>query len=393
MRLVYYFRQFDPPIGAGVHAINLVREWRKAGNDVRCLPKAPGAVGGLSRPRSSASSRLYSAVPADVRHRLRFLQDSLRSVREAPRVLNEVRSWAPDVFVARRSHFDRTLDRLLDDVGCPIVAEVNEVHHSEWLLLLGEELPASAVEREIAFLRRVDFSICVSAEIRQELLTLGVDSARCAVVPNGADIEVFNPDAAWDDGLRAWLEVRDGPLVAFCGTGGFVHDMDTLFLATERLAERAPNSLFLFVGPLQAQVGTLLQRAPHLASRVRITGAVPHGTVPSFLAPADLLWAAFRAAYGSPLKVLEYMAMGKPVVAAGAGQVRDLLETARCGTLVGIGRPEDMADAAAQLLALPEGSRATLGAAARAWAVERGSWSVTAATMLSLVRDKVLGNS
>ncbi len=183
MRIVYYYRHLDAPVGSGAHATSLVREWRKAGNEVGCLPKQPGAVSRLDRPTSS-TSRLLSAAPADVRHRLRFLQDSLRSVREAPRLLNDVRSWRPDVFIARRNHFDRTLDGLLDGVGCPIVAEVNAVHHSEWLLMLGEILPASAVEREMAFLRRVDFSICVSAEIRQELLTLGVDPARCAVVPN-----------------------------------------------------------------------------------------------------------------------------------------------------------------------------------------------------------------
>ena len=137
MRIVYYYRHLNDPIGSGSHATSLVREWRKAGNQVGCLPKPPGAVGRLDRSASS-TSRLLSAVPADVRHRLRFLQDSLRSVAEAPRLLNYVRSWRPDVFIARRSHFDRTLDRLLDGVGCPIVAEVNGVHQSEWRLMLGE---------------------------------------------------------------------------------------------------------------------------------------------------------------------------------------------------------------------------------------------------------------
>jgi len=389
MRIVYYYRHLNDPIGSGSHATSLVREWKKAGNEVGCLPN-PLEVGGLPDGSPSPAARLLAAVPSGVRHRLRFLQDSLRSTREAPRLLNDVRSWRPDVFIARHSDFDRTLDKLLDGVGCPIVAEVNAVVHREWRHLLGEEQPASAVERELAFLRRVDFSICVSAEVRHELLALGVDPERCAVVPNGADCEMFKPEVAWDDGLRAWLGARSGPLVAYCGSAGMVHDMDTLLRATERLAERVPDSLFLFVGPVGAQVGELLQRAPRLANRVHVTGVVPHEKVPSFLAAADLLWAAYRNEYGSPLKAFEYMAMGKPGVAAGVGQARHLLEASRSGTAVGLGRPEELADAAAGILFLPADARRALGSSARRWAVENGSWSVTAATMLSLIREKVL---
>ena len=60
-----------------------------------------------------------AAVPSGVRHRLRYLQDDLRSTREAPRLLDHVRSWRPDVFIARHSDFDRTLDRMLGAHGMP----------------------------------------------------------------------------------------------------------------------------------------------------------------------------------------------------------------------------------------------------------------------------------
>ena len=76
--------------------------------------------------------------------------------------------------------------------------------------------------------------------------------------------------------------------------------------------------------------------------------------MPSFLVAAlHLLWAAYRNEYGSPLKAFEYMAMGKPGVAAGVGQAVEPLEASGSGTAVGIGRRQELADAAAAHLFLP----------------------------------------
>lgn len=393
MRLVYYYRHINDSMGSGTHATSLVREWARMGNAVACLPRPASAPAVRLDRTTASSSRLVATVPAGLRHELRYLEDNVRSLRESPRLLQELRALGPDVLIARRSHFDRTLDRLLDDgVACPVVAEVNAVHDSEWRRMLGTKLPAGAVRREAAFLRRVRFSICVSEEIRQELLTLGVDPARCAVVPNGADCELFSPEAKRDDGLTSWLDGRPGPLVAYCGSASMmkVHDMDCLLRAAERLAVLVPDSLFLFVGPLVPAVDELLKQAPDLATRVHVTGAVPHAKVPSFLAAADLTWAAYRNVQGSPLKAFEYLAMGKPSVAAAAGQARQVLEESGGGTAVPTGSHRELADAAAHILSLPEGARRALGASARRWVVANRSWSATAATMLTLIRERVL---
>ena len=124
---------------------------------------------------------------------------------------------------------------------------------------------------------------------------------------------------------------------------------------------------------------------------MHVTGVVPHEKVPSFLAAADLLWAAYRNEYGSPLKAFEYMAMGKPGVAAGGGAG----PSGAGGVAQRHGRghrkpPEELADAAAAHPVAPRGR----AAGARGLRLGDGrssrSWSVTAATMLTLIRERVL---
>ena len=58
MRLVYYFRHMDPPIGAGAHAASLVREWKQTGNHVLCLPNPSFRDGALAGAAATAGVKI-----------------------------------------------------------------------------------------------------------------------------------------------------------------------------------------------------------------------------------------------------------------------------------------------------------------------------------------------
>lgn len=387
MRVCYYFRHLDDPLGRGVHGRSLVTAWVRAGHEVVCLPHAPAPAsptGGPGRRR-----RLSRRVPRPLRHHVMQAYDELRGLTAAPALVAGLGRWDADVLVARWTQFDSTLDRLAAAAACPVVAEVNAVIHTEMECLTGARLPRRQVRRELRFLRGADLAVCVSEQVREELVGLGVDRSRTAVVPNGVDCGLFRPDAPADAGVSAWA-ADGGRLVAYCGTASLVHDMAALVAATEALADATPEARFLFVGPLEPEVAPLLERRPDLAARVRVTGPVAHEAVPALLAPAAVLWTAFAGAHVSPLKELEYMAMGKPVVVAGAGPAAQLVETARCGTAVAIGDRDGLARATADLLRRPEAELRSLGAAGRAWVTANASWSATAGTVLELVRERLL---
>lgn len=387
MRICYYFRYINDPMGKGIHARSLVEAWHDGGNEVTCLPNPPLPV---APDRSSHLGKAMSrSLPRPVRHRLLQAYDNARSRLETPAIMRRLEASRPEVLVARWCQFDHALDRLVAEATCPVVAEVNAVMHKEMLLFCGTRLPRAHVKRELAYLRAVDFAICVSDEVRDQLIGLGVDSDRSAVVPNGVDCRLFFPGAKANGSVVDWAEVVGKQLVAYCGTSSLVHDTRTLFGATELLADRLPGTRFLFVGPLHSDAYQLTRRRPDLADRIRVTGAVPHATVPSLLAPASLLWGAFSNVYGSPLKVLEYMAMGKPTVVAGEGQVARMIDSANCGRSVAIGDADALADAAAEILdALP--SSQSLGARGREWVETNATREATSESILRLVKDKVL---
>lgn len=388
MRISYYFRYLNDPLGRGVHARSLVEAWSAGGNQVKCLPYplAQDAPDG-SIPFRGAAERV---LPRPARHRLMQAYDHLRAHSNVRGALRQVETWESEVLVARWSQFDSTLDKLVKAVSCPAVAEVNAIIHTEMQRFRRARLPETQIRRELAYLRAADFALCISEEVREELTTLGVPRERSAVVSNGVDCGLFHPDVKRDEALERWARNGGGKLVAYCGTASLVHDMLTLLLSTEWLADAVPTSRFLFVGPLLPEVRQLISRRPDLADRIRVTGVVPHHLVPALLAPASLFWAAFANEYGSPLKELEYMAMGKPVVVAGAGSAARLIASAKCGTAVAIGDHRGLAEAAADVLRLHEREVDSLGRAGREWVADNASWSSTAESMLRIIRERVL---
>jgi glycosyltransferase involved in cell wall biosynthesis len=119
-------------------------------------------------------------------------------------------------------------------------------------------------------------------------------------------------------------------------------------------------------------------RQSGLEGQVVFTGSVPHDKVPGLLSAAQVAVLNPRvspAAYAqSPLKLFEYMAAGKAIVAPASVNHHRLLVDRQNALLVPPDDPAALSAAVAELLA-DEGLRARLGAAARRQALEQHSWN------------------
>jgi starch synthase len=116
-----------------------------------------------------------------------------------------------------------------------------------------------------------------------------------------------------------------------------------------------------------------------LEKKVHITGYVAHEAMPTWLAAADVAVAPYPALpqelWFSPLKLYEYMAAGKAIVASAAGQIAEVIEDGHNGRLVRPGNVAELAQAIGELLDDPAG-RQELGRAARQQAASQHSWQM-----------------
>jgi glycosyltransferase involved in cell wall biosynthesis len=195
------------------------------------------------------------------------------------------------------------------------------------------------------------------------------------LVPNAGDYEHF---AAAVDRALAAPEVRDlpGPVLGFAGNF-LASKVD--FGLLEHVARALPDATLLLIGPTTAETGPALERLRHLPN-VCWLGPKPYAELPRYVAAFDVgLIPYVSNAYTRscfPLKLFEYLAAGKPIVATGVPEVADIAPDV---TLVEGGA--DFVDAVGQ--ALERDSKADR--VRRRELASRNSWETKTDRLLELV--------
>lgn len=241
-------------------------------------------------------------------------------------------------------------------------------------------------------LRAASRIFVVSEVERRNLLRAGVADDKIVVNPNGVDVERFRPGAGGAaERVRLGIEA-DETLVGFVGTFGPWHGVLVLARAIA-LVPRDARIRFLLVGAgsLREEAERIIREAD-AGERVIFTGAIEHARVPALLDACDVLASPHvpledgSEFFGSPTKLFEYMAMGKPIVASRLGQIAEVLETEETALLVEPGDERALLEAILRLARAPE-LRARLGAAARSTATARHTWAHNAERVLEAYRS------
>lgn len=370
MRVAYVSADPGVPVfgrkGSSVHVQGVVRALRRRGDEVVIFTARRGGdapadladVGVVDLPRAK------SRDPAERERALRTFDADLA---------NALAVHGPFDLVYERYSLWSTAGmagaaRTVLEVNAPLVDE-QALHRTL--------VDRPAAERgAVTAIRRAGLVVCISEQVAEWVRGL-VPDARLAVVPNGVDRD------------RVWRGPRlhdDGFTVGFVGTLKPWHGLDVLADAYAELATNGDGWHLLVVGdgPHGEPLRRRLERLG-VDGSVTWTGSVDPADVVLHLARMDVAVAPYPARdgfYFSPLKVLEYLAAGVPVVASAVGEVPALVEHGRTGLLVEPGDATALAQALWMLRA-DERLRDRLAAAAPT-AVRGRTWDDVVATILRL---------
>ena len=282
--------------------------------------------------------------------------------------------------------------------GIPFVVEING--SDQEVELQGRRV--STVSRPVRrwartrMMRRAARVVAVTAPLAAEVqCSYGLQSARLKVVQNGVDTKQFAPLDKRVARLRLNLP-SESPLILFVGNLAPWQGIEDLFKALPVALTDAPTLRAIVIGDGSAR-SALNRLATDLGVQdsVQFTGLVPHETVPLYIGAADVCIATSSREMNervgrSPLKLYEYMACGRPVIATDVPGVRQVILDSAAGILVSPKDPMALGKAISGLLANPDRARA-MGDCGRRYAVDECSWVRTServeAVLLEAVRD------
>lgn len=269
--------------------------------------------------------------------------------------------------------------------GVPVLLEVNAPLYREERALGQLRLPFLARRSERWICSHSTRTLVVSDVMRSMLEEDGVPAGRLLVVRNGVDPREFHPGVSGAEVRRRYG--LDGRCVI--GVVGWFrpwHGVETLLEAAHRagLGARAAHVLLVGDGPAVPELRRLAA-ALSIEDHVTFTGAVKSSEVPAHVAALDIAVQPHATAYASPMKLFEYMAMERCIVAPDQPNIREILQDGVNGFLF---RPRDreaLTAALSELVQDPARRRAAGEAAGRTVVEREYFWQANARRVLALV--------
>lgn len=151
------------------------------------------------------------------------------------------------------------------------------------------------------------------------------------VAPDGVDIEKFDIDVS-KKMARQNVNLPEGKKIVLYSGSFFTYTwkgVDTLLAAAKN--SQRDDVVYVFVGGSDSDINKINSRHG-VHTNIVIRGKQPHSEVPLYLKAADILvipnekYDIMSERYTSPLKLFEYMAAGRPVVASDISSMREILD-------------------------------------------------------------------
>jgi len=399
MKILYISQYFPPEMGApAARAAELSQHWARLGHQVTVLTGFPNHPTGVV---PSEYRRQFGRLVAHERingvnlFRTWLLPFPNRKAYE--RMLNYssfcISAATSGFFLPRPDVVIASSPQLLVGLSgwwlarwkrVPFVFEVRDLW-PESLAAVGLGDRNSLLYRTLAkiagFLyRHADRVVVVTAALEDYLVEhCRVPREKISVVENGVETELFSPEAG--SNLGKHLGVEGKFVVAYIGTMGMAHGLETIIAAAAELQNTNPEISFLLVGEGAEKESIIALTRERGLNNTRFVDQQPREKIPDYICASDACLVPLKKSdlfkTVIPTKMLEFMSCARPVILGVDGQARTILEEAQAGLAVPPEDPRALVDAICFLNANRETSR-QLGRNGRQYIIRRFSRRQTA---------------
>ncbi|MBC1474443.1 glycosyltransferase family 4 protein [Listeria grandensis] len=190
--------------------------------------------------------------------------------------------------------------------------------------------------------------VALSPGMKNGVIAHGVTEKKISVIPNSADIELF--DVASTGEIRLHFQLQDKFILAHVGSMGVINGLDYLIESARILDEQGREDIvILLTGDGGKRVELENMVASYGLKNVIFTGKIPKKDIPTLMADVDATIMSVKhhpiLEMASPNKFFDSLAAGKPTLVNCEGWMKDMVEEYQSGLFVRPTKPSDIVQA------------------------------------------------
>ncbi|MEW6677503.1 MAG: glycosyltransferase family 4 protein [Pseudomonadota bacterium] len=366
MKILYHHRIASKD-GQNVHVEEIIHALRQLGHEVRVV--SPGVHDDSDFGHEGGwVSRLKAALPKAV-YELMEMAYSFHAYRK---LAAAIREFQPDAIYERYNLFLFSGIWASRRYKLPMLLEVNAPIAEERARYDGMAFKNLARRAQAYVWQRAGLCLPVTQVLAGYVERAGVPRARIEVIHNGINEAHFGalPDTT---AAKAKLGLGHRTVLGFTGFVRSWHGLDKIIRWMATKGREDVHLLVVGEGPARAELEAL-SRELGLADRVTFTGLVPRDQVPDHVAAFDVALQPAVVEYASPLKLFEYLALGRAIVAPRVPNLMEILTEDENALLFDPDIPDDLERALGRLCDDPalrqrlgQGARDTIQARGYTW--------------------------
>ncbi len=301
--------------GHTVRAAALLGAIEKLGHEVIRLEAAASGEGSGSQVAVKAYRNVVKKViPRPVAMRMRDAGRIAYGEQYAQRLINKVAEVQPDVILETHIAFSRAGRIASAETGIPLVMDdVSPAWEEEQQYGVGLKQQALDIHKEVT--GQAKLLVAVNRTIRRYLIDEGQPEDKVVVVENGINSQYFHLGVDGSPRRAAFGLKGDTVVIVFVGSFQPYHRVDLLIEAFARMQTARPAHLLLVGEGRETPAARAMAEKLNVMDRVTFAGRAVYEDVASYVAAGDIAIMPATNEYGNPMKVYEYMALGKAVMA------------------------------------------------------------------------------
>lgn len=393
MKILYVNYLYDiklSSVGAAVHVEELAKALRKLNNVVNVffLNRFTGVEDSVRKPVRKVLKKYLSTYLGSVNS---LISNVFYFIKEWKLLIDE----KPEILLVRYNIFNFSIAIVAKILRIPFILEINAPMAYEKKMFGKSAVKLSSIGWlfERLMINYADILYVVSNQLKEFYIERNVPSWKIHVIFNGVDEKKINISYS-SNKISAEYDLQDRKVLGFVGSFHYWHGVEQLQSFIMKILSRYDNTAFLMVGdgPLKHKMECFVKEN-RISDNVIFTGYVEYDNIPSYLAAMDIVLAPYpnhKLFYYSPIKLFEYMAAGKSVIATSIGQIKEIIEDGVNGILFEAENYDEMLEKS-YLLLQDDSLCRRIGAEARKTIERNYTWGHTAKELNRIIECEVIG--